>query len=97
MGLPSSVKVLGATYTVHQQPANTDESNVSGLFDYNRRTIYVDGTLSAEVQTEVFYHELIHALLAHTGLEELLDDKTQEALCTGLGTGLARFAEENRE
>lgn len=52
-----------------------------GYFDPARLLIYIDYTLSQDQLRRVFLHELMHATLLLSGMQNLFSNKRQEALC----------------
>lgn len=89
MNLPQSVKILGAEYLIVY---NTLEgSDVDGYTEPSQRLITIDSSLSEAVLMETLYHELVHAILAQSGLSEILTERQEEALATALGAGLSQL------
>lgn len=96
MGIPYQVLIFGQIYDVVRNPATVSEAgNVIGLFDYDARRIYISNDVAIDAQLESFYHEVVHAILSHSGLTNLLDEKMEEAVCSALATGLLRFVSDN--
>lgn len=52
-----------------------------GFFDPQALTIYLDASLPSDQRRRVFLHELLHASLGLSGMQNLLTDRQQEALC----------------
>lgn len=85
MRIPSEVNVLGTTFVVKVEPMTGDDCGETLAAS---RIIRIDSGLAPAVQVETFYHELMHAMLDHTGLCHLLTPQGQEAFCQGLGMAL---------
>jgi Zn-dependent peptidase ImmA (M78 family) len=62
-----------------------------GSWSPSTRTISIERGAPREYQLHTLYHEWAHAVLHDSGLEELLSEAGQEALCQALAT--ARMAE----
>lgn len=62
-----------------------------GTWEPSTRTIELEKKATIEHQWRVLGHELMHAMLADSGLVNLLTDEMQEAICDAAGT--ARIAE----
>lgn len=59
-------------------------------WDDSTRIIEVDSGASAVHQWRVFFHEVTHAMLADSGLENIFDDKVVEAICDANATARMR-------
>lgn len=67
--LPKHIKVGGITYNVEIVEPNLMDDSI-GLTSFRDATIYVSKNSSSELMEETFIHELIHAMLAHSGYVE---------------------------
>jgi hypothetical protein len=83
--LPDTVNILGTYFNVFQRPLNDD---MCGESNPSERYIQINETLAAEVKAEVFYHELVHTLLAHGGLDAMLTEQENELFAQYLGMAL---------
>jgi hypothetical protein len=81
--LPKSVEVLGLTYAVEI----CDLEDADGDCMPDRQRIRVREGMSDEKTTQVYVHELVHAVLA--GLQ-CMDEYEDERLVQGLAIGLHR-------
>ncbi|MFR5000288.1 MAG: hypothetical protein ACLUCU_07535 [Slackia sp.] len=81
MDIPKSVNVLGIPYRVEFGGVEPDEN---GSCSPSKRLISIRAGMCAEEETQVFLHEVVHAILA--GLS--YDDRTRTGLVQGLAIGL---------
>lgn len=51
-----------------------------GLFEQDEDTIYISNKLKGNDLTDTIIHEATHAILAYSGLNELLNSELEEAL-----------------
>lgn len=80
--LPSSINLLGHWVKikyVHDIPGSQDEY-VHGNFILETNTINIRIT-NADDMYKTLVHECFHAMLAYSGLGQVLDEKTEEGLC----------------
>lgn len=89
-GYPLVVGVLGDYYSVVVKPIEE-----CGTCEPHLRTITLDSSLKPHVLAETFYHELVHAILAQSGVAEILDEKQEEAVAQAVGAGMAQFLRNN--
>ncbi len=82
MDIPTTVNVLGISYNV---AICETEPTEEGYCSPAKQTICIRETLSKEKQTQVFLHELIHAILNQLSLDEEYEN---EHLVQGLAIGL---------
>jgi hypothetical protein len=92
MVLPPNINILGTTYSVVVCDLG---EHLDGFTEPSQRTIKVDSKLRQDAQVETFYHELIHAMMAHVGLSSLLKERKEEAIAQGLGMALAYVVTAN--
>jgi hypothetical protein len=71
---------MGNNYSVKLVDSQ-DIGGKHGEFISSEKTIYVARSGDTAYMMEVFIHEVFHALLYHSGQDELLSAKQQEALC----------------
>lgn len=91
--LPAVVYGAGGPITVALVDSCKSEKGEDawGTWTPETRAIEIDRKASREHQWRTLGHEVAHAVLADTGLVNLLTDESQEALCDAFGT--ARVAE----
>lgn len=68
MKIPKRIKIGQVTYKILSEDI---EGNIQGYHDAtkNNREIVLDNKLKGEVLKNVFYHELVHAILWEMGSE----------------------------
>lgn len=82
--LPRRVQCIGGPITVRRRKGlRTAEGDREawGLWDAENRTIWLVPRLPRELQWRLLYHELFHACLSDSGLENVLPEDGVEALC----------------
>lgn len=91
--LPSEWQGMGGRISIVVTDATLHDGDHEcfGLWVASTRTITIDGTEKRSHQWRSLFHELNHATLADTGLENLFDERVVEALCDGFAT--ARYNE----
>lgn len=91
--LPSVVYGAGGSIAVVEveQPRGDDGTVASGTWALETRTIEIERGAPQNHKWRTLFHEIMHATLADTGLDNLLNDESQEALCCAVGT--ARLVE----
>lgn len=82
--LPSEIQVLGTTYTVVIEPL----SECHGQTDYAHRRISINMDDPDDIRLETFYHEVVHAMLGHTGLDYTLTARQNELFAQMLGIAM---------
>ena len=94
MSVPYFVSIMGRPYRVEYTKLKKD---LFGDCDSGKGLIRVNNKLTARVAQETLLHEVLHAILAESGLTQLLThvDGLEEAIVRGLergliGTGLLR-------
>lgn len=81
------IQILGRRLTVRFlsdreiQHISQDPKTI-GFFEND--CIYVSSSLNQKQTRRVLLHEISHAILDITGLSEILEDQTEEALCTSM-------------
>lgn len=86
--LPRQVMGLGGPIeVVRRRRIIEGKDDCWGLWDRERRRISILMAIPMEHQWRVFYHEMTHAMLTDSGLEEFLEDKTHEAICHAIASG----------
>lgn len=85
MDIPRTVNVLGIPYQVEFGGCEPDEN---GFCSPTKRLIGIRDGLSAEKQTQVFLHELVHAILDQLAREEYEDEQLVQGLAIGLHQAL---------
>lgn len=94
--IPPTVTILGQEFTVLKVNDSAEESLCGSMQDAER-IITINTNLDTDVQDETFYHEVVHASLALTGVGMLLTDKQEEAVCQALGLSLAGLIKNNKK
>lgn len=61
-----------------------------GTWDAGTRIIRLDRGAKAEHQWRTFWHEWMHAALYDCGIQELLSDAGNEAMCQALSSAMVR-------
>ena len=86
--IPTLVRGTGGAIKVRKRrrPKAWDNSEVWGMWDDAKRLVTIDATATVEHQWFVLFHELTHAALHDSGLENLMDDKAVEAVCDAMAT-----------
>ena len=79
-----TIYVLGVPFTVIY--TNLEKDGVYGDCEPLNQTIRIDNTIPLDQQQKVLAHELTHAALRISGLNELIDDKIEEAICVLMET-----------
>lgn len=90
--LPDRIKIGGVDYTVEQVDGLRDgNESLNGWIQYNECKILVDAGLSPQRQRIVIWHEVVHGLLEHAGIEE---DRS-EHMVVALGYGIVQALRDN--
>ena len=91
--LPRLVHCAGGPVKVRRKKVlrASDGEDAWGLWEQDKRTIWVAKGLPLEQQWRVYFHELMHAVLTDSGLENLFPEQGVEVLCDAVAT--ARMAE----
>ncbi len=85
MDIPDSVDVLGVTYRVEFGGCEPDEE---GFCSPSKLLIGIRDGMSAEKQTQVFLHELVHAILEQLARKEYEDEQLVQGIAIGLHQAL---------
>jgi hypothetical protein len=93
MPLPRHVNILGVEFEV----MSADLKDDCGESKASYRTIFIDEDIPEDTKTETLYHEITHMILAQSGAAELLDEKTEEAICQAMGAGLYVLFKDQEE
>ena len=91
--LPRRVQCVGGPVVVRRRKGllTEDKRDAWGLWDAEHRTIWIAPRLPREMQWRVYYHELAHATLSDSGLENVLLADAVEMLCDAVAS--ARMVE----
>ena len=86
--LPRTVQGSGGPIAVRRKRVLKAEDGDAawGLWDAGARTIWVAYGLTREQQWRVYYHELMHATLSDSGLENVFPEQGVETLCDAVAT-----------
>ena len=98
MKIPRKLKIGAQTWTVTYSSIIADHGNFDGRTDLSQQNIILDPSLPVDKIDAVFFHELLHALLAHTGLDKLIKDydTIEEGFVTGLSVALYQVLKDNK-
>jgi len=92
--LPTRVMGAGGPITIKLRksrvPTEDPNKEVWGTWDESQREIELDARGALSHQWRVYFHELTHAVLADSGLENLFTDQIVEALCDANATARMR-------
>ena len=80
----NTIYVLGVPFKIVY--ANLEKEGVYGDCDPLSQIIRIDNTIPLDHQHKVLAHELTHAALRISGLNELVGDKVEEAICVLMET-----------
>lgn len=85
----TSIKVLGREIKVEYCSQTrlsllADDADALGFFD--GETIFIKQSLSEKPKKRILMHEKIHAILAISGLSNMLDSDMEEAICDAMET-----------
>lgn len=89
MKIPKKIKVCGRTYRV---AARHVADGTMGETDSANRTIMIDPSVGARAY-EVVLHELVHAALFETGVDNLMQRELTEAVCDAVALAFSDIFE----
>lgn len=97
MRLPKFVDVLGTHFEVHEHlfPRDREEEQWGESHQAQRR-ILVQKDARPDVKVEIFYHELAHIILCHSGMSDILTDQEHEAIAQCFGVALSYILTHNK-
>lgn len=85
MRLPRHISILGTKYALERR-SGLRERGLEGECSPEKRLILIDAQIKTRDETiDVLGHEIFHAYLYESSLHNLLDPKTEEALCDLVG------------
>ena len=85
--LPRSVMGLGGPIAIVRSRRIVEVGDECwGLWDREKRRISILASIPREHQWRTYFHELGHAALTDSGVEELVDDKVHEALVVAIAS-----------
>lgn len=94
--LPRIVHGLGGPIRIVRQRRIVEGGDECwGLWNRERRTVSILRSIPHEHQWRTLFHELSHAAITDSGVEEFLEDKVHEALCYAIAS--ARIQEMRGE
>lgn len=92
-----SIPILGRRYSLHyhENIKTSDGENIFGDTDKNKKCIRIDlKHCKAESDLkDTVLHECIHAILAQSGIDNLLTDEVEEAIVVAIEHGLSALVE----
>lgn len=95
--IPESINILGFSYeitlTEDKNILNLNQELVDGFINLRDKTIYIDSSLTFELQLQTLCHEIVHAIdyLMTKNDENLTENQTDI-----IGTGLASILLNNK-
>jgi len=88
MKIPKEIKILGVPWIIKQKTyLKHDGEKVNGVCHFDIKEIYIERKLPKDVLEKTYLHELMHAFLYESSLEEPLKPEYEETLVEAL----ARF------
>jgi len=80
MTIPTAIPVLGEVYKVEAVHCLSETSNHDGETDFESQVIKIDARLMLNPAKlmKVFTHELAHAWMEESGLNDILDEQARE-------------------
>jgi Zn-dependent peptidase ImmA (M78 family) len=84
------LKIGSNVWTIRFQPKVVDDNGeeLNGLTLHDEREILIDSRLTKDQRQLIIFHEVLHATLFETGLNELISIKMEEAIVRGLSNTL---------
>ena len=88
------VKIGGTTYQVLDCEDLRDETynRLDGRFTGGQTTIQLSAALSTQGRYAILWHEIVHGILIHAGMDEIVDE---ERLVSALGYGIVQVLRDN--
>jgi Zn-dependent peptidase ImmA (M78 family) len=87
--MPTFVTVYGRKIPIKyitREKLDTFIPNAEGIWDSYTRTIYICKTAPLKIQMYYIYHEVGHAVMNFTGLDQILPPEIQEVICQSYAT-----------
>lgn len=97
-GMPSTIKLLGATYRIcYRTPlVRASGDSLYGMVNTYDRTILIDPTSPAHVVYQTLLHEIAHVYIESAGIETRLGKaRLLETVCDLFGAAVADLLENN--
>lgn len=94
MNKPTTVPIMGIDFTI-KHPKKVDDGHAHGLTKGDEHYIELCSSLQGDAFERVLLHETMHGILYVSGLTELLDEKTEEAIVLALEHGLSQLYSRN--
>lgn len=91
--IPTEINLLGTTFRVQVCPMDKTDA---GVTETCARLIQINEEMPADVQVETFYHELVHAILDHTGVGSGFTPEQNEQLAQCIGMSLTYLMAANQ-
>ncbi len=87
----NTITILGNPYDVIYQKGLTDvgDNTVHGVINFTDRKVLVNLDSPPFIQRETVLHEVIHGILHHSGLVEIIESETDEAIVRAITSGLS--------
>lgn len=96
--LPSHIVLLPHTIelcTDAQTVNNCFSDGVRGDCDPERLRMRINTAYPHSVQASTVFHELVHLMIAHSGVKDMLDHDAEERICNSLAPMLVNFVRDN--
>lgn len=83
------LKIFGHTYKVVKQKKMVDNGGVRGLCIPEKQLILIDADLVGQEYIQTLVHEVVHAILSRTGIEQAkLSEGVEEIICENIATAI---------
>jgi Zn-dependent peptidase ImmA (M78 family) len=89
--MPTFVMVFGRKIPIKyisREKLSTYIRDAEGIWDSYTRSIYICKDAPKNVQFYYIYHEVGHAVLCFTGLDQILPAEIQEVICQSYATAM---------
>lgn len=97
MKKPTTVNIMGKVFEVAHPKQVASDKDVYGHTVGHDRKITIKGSLSGEAFEDTLLHETIHAILAVSGMTEMLSEEHEEAIVVALENGLSQLYKRDFE
>ncbi len=94
MKIPESIRINGVEYTIRNtENLNDGRQMLDGRITYGDSLIQIKADQGHQHKCIILWHEIVHGILYHAGVE--LDDDTEEKIAEALGFGLYQVLQDN--
>lgn len=87
---PLSVSIMGMDFQI-RHPKKVDDGNAHGQTKGDEHQIELCADLKEDAFERVLLHETMHGILYVSGITEILDERTEEAVVLALEHGLSQL------